>query len=133
MLIYVYYSLDNRGPLYRAAWQASDAARKLISRLPFALRRSVTTALAAGIYWPLARTARLVERRGGNPAQIPLSPYRWKSFYTMRTDALDRFGTRLEQRFSRAEIERMMSDAGLIGIRFSEDDPFWVAIGRKAS
>jgi len=89
--------------------------------------------VAAGVYWPLARTARLVERLGGDPTQIPLSPYRWKSFYTMRTDALDRLGTRLEQRFSRSEIERMMREAGLSGIRFSERDPFWVAIGRKAS
>jgi SAM-dependent methyltransferase len=133
MLVYIYYALDNRGPLYRAAWKVSDAGRKLISRLPFPFRRTVTTAVAAGVYWPLARTARLVERLGGDPTQIPLSPYRWKSFYTMRTDALDRLGTRLEQRFSRSEIERMMREAGLSGIRFSERDPFWVAIGRKAS
>jgi SAM-dependent methyltransferase len=133
MLVYIYYALDNRGPLYRTAWKVSDAGRKLISRLPFPFRRTVTTAVAAGVYWPLARTARLVERLGGDPTQIPLSPYRWKSFYTMRTDALDRLGTRLEQRFSRSEIERMMREAGLSGIRFSERDPFWVAIGRKAS
>ena len=132
MLVYIYYSLDNRSALYCAAWKASDGARKLISRLPFPLRRAVTTAVAAGVYWPLARTAGLVERAGGDAAQIPLSPYRWKSFYTMRTDALDRLGTRLEQRFSRAEIEQMMAKAGLTGIRFSERDPFWVAIGRKA-
>jgi SAM-dependent methyltransferase len=133
MLVYIYYSLDNRGRLYRAAWKTSDAARKIISRLPFPLKRIVTTAVAAGVYWPLARIARLIERAGGDPAHIPLSPYRWKSFYTMRTDALDRFGTRLEQRFSRAEIERMMTNAGLSGIRFSEREPFWVAVGRKAN
>jgi len=132
MLVYIYYSLDNRRALYRSAWKASDAARKLISRLPFPLRRAATTAVAATVYWPVARTAGLVERMGGNPAHIPLSPYRWKSFYTMRTDALDRLGTRLEQRFSRAEIEQMMTKAGLTGIRFSERDPYWVAIGRKA-
>jgi len=118
--------------LYRAAWKASDTARKLISRMPFSLRKIVSITIAAGVYWPVARVARLVEWLGGNPSQIPLSPYRWKSFYTMRTDALDRLGTRLEHRFSRAEIERMMVDAGLSGIRFSESDPFWVAVGRKA-
>ena len=30
----------------------------------------------------------------------------------MRTDALDRFGTRLEQRFTRDEIKIMMENAG---------------------
>ena len=49
----------------------------------------------------------------------------------MRTDALDRFGTRLEQRFSRNEIERMMTAAGLTDIVFSEREPYWVACGRK--
>jgi hypothetical protein len=50
----------------------------------------------------------------------------------MRTDALDRFGTRLEQRFSRNDIELMMNEAGLVGIVFSERAPFWVACGHKA-
>jgi hypothetical protein len=50
----------------------------------------------------------------------------------MRTDALDRFGTRLEQRFSRTQIEQMMITAGLKDIRFSEREPFWVACGIKA-
>ena len=57
---------------------------------------------------------------------------RTASFYTMRTDALDRFGTRLEHRFTRDEIERMMTDAGLTDITFSDRPPFWVACGRRA-
>ena len=73
-----------------------------------------------------------MERLGGDPSQIPLSPYRWKGFYTMRTDALDRLGTRLEHRFSRAQIEQMMIRSGLAEIRFSDTDPYWVATGRRA-
>jgi hypothetical protein len=64
-------------------------------------------------------------------SNVPLSAYRRNSFYTMRTDALDRFGTRLEQRFSRAEIARMMRDSGLDDIVFREDVPYWVACGRR--
>ena len=47
----------------------------------------------------------------------------------MRTDALDRFGTRLEQRFTRAEITAMMAAAGLERITFSESVPHWSAAG----
>ena len=65
-------------------------------------------------------------------SNLPLSHYRDKSFYTMRTDALDRFGTRLEHRFTRSEIEAMMAEAGLVDIRFRENEPFWVACGIKA-
>ena len=49
----------------------------------------------------------------------------------MRTDALDRFGTRLEQRFTKKQIEQMMLGAGLDEIQFREDEPFWCAIGYK--
>jgi hypothetical protein len=81
------------------------------------------------VYWPLARTAKLLEKSGRPVTSFPLSAYRHHSFYTMRTDALDRFGTSLEQRFTRAQIERMMSDAGLSEIRFHEDGAFWCAAG----
>ena len=50
----------------------------------------------------------------------------------MRTDALDRFGTRLEHRMTRPQIKAMMEAAGLRDIRFSEAVPFWCAEGRKA-
>jgi hypothetical protein len=50
----------------------------------------------------------------------------------MRTDSRDRFGTPLEQRFSRAQIEVMMRDAGLQNITFSENAPYWCVVGTKA-
>ena len=62
---------------------------------------------------------------------FPLSNYRNKSFYTMRTDALDRFGTKLELRYTRNEIEEMMISAGLIEIIFSNSTPYWCAVGIK--
>jgi hypothetical protein len=49
----------------------------------------------------------------------------------MRTDALDRFGTRLEHRMTQAEIRVLMENAGLGEVRFSDGVPFWCAIGRK--
>jgi len=60
---------------------------------------------------------------------MPLSFYRDRTFYVMRNDALDRFGTKLEQRFSRREIAGMMRAAGLDEVRFSEKPPFWCAVG----
>lgn len=130
-LVYLYHSFDNRPVWYRHLWAASDVARKGISRMPFPLRKTLTSAIAALIYWPLARIAKLAERRGRKVVDYPLSIYRNRSFYVMRTDALDRFGTRLEHRFSRAEIEQMMIAAGLGQVCFSERPPFWVACGRR--
>jgi ubiquinone/menaquinone biosynthesis C-methylase UbiE len=131
-LVYLYYSFDNRPAWFRTTWKATEAARWTISRLPFRLRKAVTTGIAAAVYWPLTRIALLAEAAGRDVTNVPLSFYRRTSFYTMRTDALDRFGTQLEQRFSRREIEAMMQAAGLVDIRFREGLPYWVACGRKA-
>jgi SAM-dependent methyltransferase len=130
-LVYLYHSFDNRPFWYRHLWAASDLARRGISRMPFALRKTVTSMIAALVYWPLARTAKLAERMGREVVDYPLSIYRDRDFYVMQTDALDRFGTRLEHRFSRVEIERMMIAAGLDDITFSDRPPFWVALGRR--
>ena len=83
------------------------------------------------VYWPLARLALLAERTGGAVGNWPLSAYRRASYYMMRNDSLDRFGTRLEQRFTRAEIESMMQHAGLDRIQFSEVEPYWCAVGYR--
>ena len=131
-LVYLYYDFENRPLWFRGLWKASDLARAMIARLPFPARKAVTTIIAAGVYWPLARTARLVERHGGRVDRLPLSYYRNLTFYTMRTDALDRFGTRLEQRFSRKAIREMMEKSGLRDVSFSEREPYWVACGIKA-
>ena len=68
---------------------------------------------------------------GFDVANSPLSEYRWRSFYSMRNDALDRLGTRIEHRMTRAQIGLMMERAGLSEIRFSESAPFWCAVGRR--
>lgn len=131
-LLYIYYKLENRPRWYRALWRASDIMRWGICRTPFGVRVAVTSSIAALVYWPLARSARLIERLTGDASHFPLSGYRNLSFYSMRTDALDRFGTKLEQRFSKAEIEEMMIKSGLVDIRFHNSAPYWVACGRRA-
>lgn len=131
-LTYLYYALENRPAWYRSIWKGSDALRRSISRMPFRLRKAVTTVIAASVYFPIARFARAAELAGADVRQFPLMIYRKSSFYTMRTDALDRFGTRLEHRFSRSELQAMMERCGLIDIRFREEMPHWVACGIKA-
>lgn len=130
-LVYLYYRFDNRPRWYRALWRLSDVVRRVLSRLPFALTRAVTELIAITVYLPLSRGARIGEKLGLDVTTWPLGSYRSYSFYTLRTDALDRFGTRLEQRFSKAEIISMMGRCGLTEIRFNEHPPYWVAFARK--
>ena len=49
----------------------------------------------------------------------------------MRNDALDRFGTRLEHRFTKKEIRVLLEKSGFEKISFSSKEPFWCAISYK--
>lgn len=130
-LIYLYYKFDNRSFFYVFLWYISDLLRRCISQMPPKLKLLITNTLAAVLYFPLARLALLGENIGLKVDNWILSSYRKTSFYTMRTDSRDRFGTPLEKRFTRSEIEKMMVKAGLEEIHFSENFPFWCAVGKK--
>jgi SAM-dependent methyltransferase len=128
-LVYLYYAFDNRPAWFRLVWKASDLLRRVVSRMPHGLRYAASQVLAALVYWPLARLARLAGGLGLPVDNMPLSAYRDCSFYVMRTDALDRFGTRLEQRFTQSQIRTLMENAGLTRIEFSPHTPYWCAVG----
>ncbi|MEN8236549.1 MAG: methyltransferase domain-containing protein [Pseudomonadota bacterium] len=131
-LVYLYYAFDHKPWWFRVLWRFSDIGRRVICRLPFRLKRCMTDTIATLVYWPLARLAGLVKRLGRPVEHMPLAYYRQHSFYTLRTDALDRFGTRLEQRFTQEQIKQMMRKCGLEKIRFNEEMPYWCAVGYKA-
>lgn len=130
-LVYLYYAFDNRSPLFKFVWRCSDFLRRFICQLPADLKSLLTDVLAALVYYPLARFSLLLECVGFDISHIPLSYYRNHSFYTMRTDSRDRFGTPLEHRFKRDQIKQMMEAAGLGEVRFSENAPYWCAVGIK--
>lgn len=129
--LYLYYAFDNRSFLYRLTWHCSDFLRRAVCRLPLVLKNLVTDILAVLVYYPLARCSQLAEHLGFDVASVPLSYYRNHNFYTMRTDARDRFGTPLEQRFTKHQVKEMMEIAGLTNIRFSDSAPYWCAVGEK--
>ena len=131
LLLYLYYDFDNRSWLYRSIWKLTDLLRRIIILLPASLKDFVTNVIAIFIYFPLARISKLLDAIGINTHFIPLSYYKDTSFYTMRTDARDRFGTPLERRFSRKIITKMMLESGLTKIKFSDNAPYWCVIGFK--
>ncbi|MFZ1687318.1 MAG: class I SAM-dependent methyltransferase, partial [Flavobacteriales bacterium] len=130
MLLYLYYALDGRGPLFKALFHASTVVRRFVSAMPGGLKRFVCDLIAVFVYLPFVVLARLVKVMGGDAwKKVPLSYYVGKRFLIIRNDALDRFGTPLEQRFTKEQMRRMMTDAGLSEIRFSENAPYWHALG----
>ena len=131
---YLYYALENKPFLYRALWKFSDSIRKVISRLPKKLKLILAELIALTIYLPLATISRILERFSIPVDSVPLHHYKDLSFHVMRNDALDRFGTTLEQRFTQAEIVQMLISAGFTqeSIRFSSGEPFWTFSANKS-
>ena len=128
----MYFWFDNRPAWYRGLWRASDLARRVICKMSQRFKYWLSQIIAVTLYWPIARTARLFELCGKKDVEsFPLTFYRNKPLYMMRTDALDRFGTRLEQRFTKIEIVQMLEKAGLERLHFSDQIPFWVAVGYR--
>lgn len=134
-LVYLYYNFDNRGPLFKFVYWLSNLIRLVVSKMPGRLKRFVCNILAVVLYMPFVGLCRLL-RILGVPEKvrqkIPLQIYEKASFYIIRNDSLDRFGTPLEQRFTKKQITEMMTNAGLTGINFSPHAPYWHAVGKKA-
>ena len=104
ILFYIYYNLDNKRSYYRLIWKLSDGVRAVICRLPNQLKKLVTDVIAASVYLPLAKISYILQKLNISTTGLPLNYYSNHSFYTMRTDARDRFGTPLEHRYSKNEI-----------------------------
>jgi len=131
---YLYYALENKPLLYRALWRLSDSIRKITSRLPKKFKLVLADFIALAIYLPLATISSILEKFGISVDSVPLHHYKNLSFHVMRNDALDRFGTTLEQRFTQTEIVQMLTSAGFTqkSIRFSYEEPFWTFSAKKS-
>jgi len=132
-LCYLYYNLENKPVFYRGLFWASNSLRWVISRLPHSMRRLIAQMIAGAIYFPLARTARILGNIGRDVSNFPLHHYANMPFVMLQNDALDRFGTRLEQRFSKKQITEMVGEAGfdLSTLKFSDIEPFWTFSVKK--
>jgi len=132
-LCYLYYKLDNKPLYYRGLFWASNSLRWVISRMPYGVRRFIAQIIAGVVYLPLARAAKLLGNKGKDVSNFPLHHYANMPFLMLQNDALDRFGTRLEQRFSKKEITEMVSNAGfdLTTLKFSDVEPFWTFSVKK--
>lgn len=130
-LAYIYYSFENKNLVYRSMWRLSNLLRKVICNLPEFYKSLISDILAVIIYFPLAKLSFFLNKLNISVSRFPLNYYKDLSFYTMRTDSRDRFGTSIEGRFSKKEIIQMFKEAGFERIKFSNKEPFWCVLGYK--
>ena len=132
-LCYLYYKIEDKPLHYRAIFILVNLTRSIVSRLPHLIRMIIAKFIALIIYLPLARLARIRKKVGKDVSNIPLHHYADMPFVMLENDALDRFGTRLEQRFNKQEITSMLEAAkfDISSLKFSEIEPFWTFSVKK--
>lgn len=130
---YLYYNFDNKGPIFKALFSLSNVVRLVVSKMPAGIKGVSCDALAVLLYMPFVLTSRLLSAVGMKKLakKIPLSDYADKSFFVIRNDSLDRFGTRLEHRFSKKQVIELMENSGLENIVVGDGSPYYHAIGMK--
>jgi hypothetical protein len=130
----LYYKLENKPWYYQLIFKISNFFRKAISKMPSVVKKILCDIIAVLIYIPFKYLSLLIKKIFPHKAyykNIPLYYYMNKSFSVIRNDALDRFGTPLEKRFSKGDIIKILQDVGLKEIVFSEKEPYWHVKAKK--
>ena len=71
LLLYLYYSFDNRSWPYILIWKFSNTLRKFISIFPSKIKTLITDFIAIIIYYPLARTSKILDKFNVNVRDVP--------------------------------------------------------------
>ena len=130
-LVYLYHNFEENSKLYNYIWQISEIFRKIICKQNFFIKSLICDIIALLVYFPLAKVSLILDKLGFNIKNIPLNIYKNKSFYIMRNDSLDRFGTKYEKRYSKKDILRLFKKTGFYNIKISTKEPYWCAVGYK--
>jgi SAM-dependent methyltransferase len=131
--VYLYYALDNKSIFYKLLFKVVNIIRLIVSRMPPKLKKIACDILAYTLYMPLVLTGRFLSKIGLKKIakSLPLNEYQNRTLFVIRNDSLDRFGTVLEQRFSKIQIKDMLQKAGLVDIMIPDEPIHWAAVGKK--
>lgn len=130
--VYLYWHPERR-PIKAVMLGGVSIARKLTTRLPHKAVYTLAYPSAAGVFlclvWPY-RLLRSIPALRPLAEQLPMKQYANLPFRVCVNDQLDRFSAPIEFRFKRAEVESLLSRAGLTSISTSSNYG-WVGTGRK--
>jgi ubiquinone/menaquinone biosynthesis C-methylase UbiE/uncharacterized protein YbaR (Trm112 family) len=114
--VYLYWVPEHRW--HAGVLRLVSAVRRLTVRLPHRLLHALCVPLAAAlmvaVVWPY-RVLRRVPRLRRLADAFPLKTYADYPFGVLVNDQFDRFSAPLERRYTRAEVEAMLTAAGLEG------------------
>ena len=130
-LVYLYYSLDNRGLLYKSMFSIVNVIRKIVCSIKNTHGRNIITEMLMwSCYFPFILLGNVMSKFSLNTGRLPIySFYGGMSYKRIRQDVYDRFFTSIEQRVSKNEIKELKDTFS--NILISEQQPLWHALLTK--
>lgn len=124
LLIFLYYSLDNRPYVWRAILLGVTLVRSVLSAIKSeGARSALTGAITWLVYLPLIAAGMFMQLFNLGK-YVPLYDfYHDKTVKRIKQDVYDRFFTRIEHRYSRAEIAGLKDTFREVTV--SENLPYW--------
>ncbi len=131
-LIFLYYNLDNRPPLWRIILKIVTFFRIILSKIQNnKFRIIITKFLTFTVYLPLIVLGKIFEKILRKGSMIPLYDfYHNKTIKRIEQDVYDRFFTPIEKRFSKKEIKESL-EKSFSQIIFSPNMPYWHFLIKK--
>jgi SAM-dependent methyltransferase len=133
VLVYLYHDPGETAPWQGRLLSLVTAARRVTTRMPFAVLRPLTWLLAVALWLTYVLPLRFVVRVAGRDRAVGRLPLAWYVDYPFRilwNDQFDRFSAPLEKRYRRAEVEALMRSAGLEDVRILGEHG-WRVAGRR--
>jgi SAM-dependent methyltransferase/uncharacterized protein YbaR (Trm112 family) len=132
--IYLYWKPEGQ-PVKRALLAATSAVRAVTTRLPYravhALSYPAAWLAVAGFVWPY-RLLRRVPWLDGLAERLPMKQYADYPFRVCVNDQFDRLSAPIENRYTRAEVEGWLREAGLEDVTVRANSG-WIGAGKKPS
>lgn len=131
--IFVYWGGEDAPRWKRAMIQTLAAFRKVTTRLPHAVLHGLCYPISAGMWLTFVLPYQVLVKLPATrqvAEQLPMKQYAAYPFGVLVNDQFDRFSAPLEKRYSRGQVERWLTEAGLREVIVM---PFfgWVGHGRK--
>ena len=128
--IYVYW-VPSRG-WHRSLLRLVTAARRVTTRMPRPMLRALSYPMAAALFAIFVlpyRITRHVPKFERVSSTLPLKAYADYPFGVCVNDQFDRFSAPIEWRFTAADVEAMLNDAGFVDTLVLENYG-WIGSGR---